>query len=244
MFEAKLPQCHGRIFRFAMSLPLVLGHNASTLIKKILLFCFLIWQAPFVDGEEIALSCETLAIMQASLSDYYAKKYDASIAKLKEADKIEPGNPLILNLIGATYAKKKEFAAAKLFYDRALAEKSDFFPAQFNLGELIFLEARYSEALGYFRHLLQANPNRRDLIQFKIFLCEIQIGDTKGAEKTMKKFGVPIASPAWYFASAIWEAKMGNKHKARELVEGARFIFGQKTTIFEDSFQDVGLDLR
>ena len=221
------------------------GHNATALIKKIILFCFLIGPAPFVDGEEIALSRESLAVMHSAQSDFDAKKYDAAMAKLKEADKMTPDNPFILNMLGAVYTKKKELAAAKSFYDRALAKTPDFFPAQFNVGELLFLERRYPEALKFFRQLQKANPKTEiELLQFKVFLCELQIGNTEKAEKAMRKIWLPTYSPAWYFAMAIWEEKKGNHQKARELVEGARSIFGEKTKMFEDASQDIGLDLR
>jgi len=212
-------------------------------MKKFLLLCLLLSSASFVDGEEVALSTESRIVLQAALAEFDLKNYDGGLSMLKELEKKTPDDPFVLNLIGAAYTKKKDFAAARPYFDHALAKVPNFFPAQFNLGELIFLERRYPEALEFFRQLLKANPNS-ELLQFKVFLCELQIGNTKGAEKAMNEIRYPPDTPAWYFARAIWEEKKGNHQKARELVAGARFIFGLKTTMFDDAFQDVGLDLR
>ena len=196
-----------------------------------------------VYGQVPAANNESRALLQGALVDFEAKKYDAALAKLAEADKKSPDDPFVLNLLGAAHTKKKNFAEAKRYFDRALARQPGFFPAKFNVGELLFLEGRNKEALEFFREMQREDPGN-ELLQFKVFLCEIQLGDTEAAAQVLKAIRYPGDTPAWYFAQAVWESKQGNKKKSREYVAGARFIFGQKTALFEETCQDIGLDIR
>ena len=218
-------------------------HNARALKKSILFVCALIGGAVFLHGEPAPANREGRALVQSAMADFDAKKYDEAIAKLTDADKKMPDDPFVLNLLGAAYTKKKDFTAAKPYFERSLAKLPGFFPAKFNMGELIFQEGRYPEALDFFRQMLRDSPGN-ELLQFKIFLCELQIGNKEGAEKALKAIRYPPDTPAWYFAQAVWESKQGNKKKARDYASSARYIFGLKTAMFEELCQDLGFDFR
>lgn len=203
----------------------------------------LIVAASVVQGQSPALNRESRALLQGALTDFEAKKYDDALAKLTEANQKMPDDPAVLNLLGAAHTKKKNFAAAKQYFDRALAKQPGFFPAKFNVGELLFLEGRYAEARGFFAQMLRDDP-ANELLQFKVFLCELQLGDPDSVTKALKAIRYPGNTPAWYFGQAVWQLKYGNKKKALEYVNGARFIFGTKTVLFEETCHDIGLDIR
>jgi hypothetical protein len=57
----------------------------------------------------------------------------------------------------------------------------------------------------------------------------------------MRAMRYPGDSPAWYYAEAAWEIKQGNPKKARRLLATAREIFGEKTELFDESFETIGL---
>jgi predicted Zn-dependent protease len=151
-----------------------------------------------------------------------------------------PDDPLALNLLGSVQTKRKEYAAARASFEKALAADPAFFPAQFNLGEILFLEKNYPAAREHFQAMRRADPSN-ELLQFKVVLCDIQAGDDESARRVMRAMRYPGDSPAWYYAEAAWEIKQGNPKKARRLLATAREIFGEKTELFDESFETIGL---
>ena len=189
------------------------------------------------------ISRDSKLAIQAALADFDTKNYDAALNKLQVLDTKMPGDPFIQNLLGAAYTKKKDFATAKTYFDKALEKEPDFFPAKFNVGELFFLQRQYAEALAYFQKMLEKDP-RNELLQFKVFLCQLQLGNKDEAAKALKGIKYPGDTPAWYYGQAAWESKNGNNKKALEYVTGAQYIFGLKTALFDETFEDLGIKLR
>jgi len=208
-----------------------------------LILCLFV--VPFAQAQRPApdVSRENQALIKGALADFDAKKYDAALEKLQTIDKSLPDDPFVMNLLGAAYTKKKDYPAAQKCFEKALEKQPDFFPAKFNVGEILFLQRHYPEALEYFEKM-QAVDRRNELIQFKVFLCELQLGDKEAAAKTMKSIKFPGDTPAWYYAQAAWESKNGNKKKAIEYLTGAKYIFGSKTALFDETFDDLGIKLR
>lgn len=189
------------------------------------------------------LTREVQALMKGALQDFDAKNYDDALKKLEEANTKIPNDAFVQNLLGAAYTKKKQYDKALTYFEASLKLQPDFFPAKFNVGELLFLQRRYAEAQDYFEKMLQADP-QNELLQFKIFLCQLQLGQKDVAEKTLKTIRYPSNTPAWYYAQAAWWSKAGDNKKAAEYVSGARYIFGPKTALFDETFDDLGIELR
>lgn len=188
-------------------------------------------------------SREAKAVIQAALADFDAKKYDDALAKLRALDAKMPDDPFVQNLIGAAYTKKKDYAAAQKYFDKSLEKSPDFFPAKFNVGELFFLQRNYPEALKHFRQMQQQDP-QNELLQFKAFLCLLQLGNKEEAAKALKGIKYPGDTPAWYYGQAAWASKNGDNKKAIGYVTGAHYIFGPKTALFDETFDDLGINLR
>jgi len=181
--------------------------------------------------------------IEAVLADFDQKKIDDALAKLAGLEKDFPDDPLILNLVGSAYTKKNDYLAAETYFRKAVKKSPGYFPAMFNLGEIFFLQKKYAEAREHFQGM-RASDMRNELLQFKIVLCDLALDDTDRAKKVMNAIKYPGDSPAWYYAQAAYENKMGNKKKAREYVAGAQYIFGQKTALFDESFQVAGITLK
>ncbi len=188
-------------------------------------------------------SVENKALIQEALADLAARKYDAALAKLQKAAQTPPDDPFVMNLLGAAYTKKKDYQTARDCFEKALAKQPDFFPAKFNVGELLFLQRRYADARDYFKKM-QTPDRRNELLQFKIFLCELQLGDKDAAARTMKGIKYPGDTPAWYYAQAAWESKGNNNKKALEYITAAKNVFGVKTALFDETFEDLDIKLR
>lgn len=220
-------------------------HTWDTLKTPIFILTALLCGALFAGAQTAPpnISKESRTLIQGSLADFDAKNYDAALKKLLDLETKMPDDPFVQNLLGAAYTKKKDFGKAQQCFDKALAKQPDFFPAKFNVGELLFLQRRYAEALDYFEKMQEQDP-KNELLQFKILLCQLQLGQMEDAQKTLKKIKYPSDTPAWYYSQAAWESKNGNTKKAREYVTGARYIFGPKTALFEETFEDLGINLR
>jgi len=220
-------------------------HNHSALKNPLLILAAILTGAVLANAQTAPaeVSRELKLAIQAALVDFDSKNYDAALIKLEAVDSKMPDDPFVQNLLGAAYTKKKDYAVAKKYFDKALAKQPDFFPAKFNVGELFFLQRQYAEALVYFQKMQEADP-RNELLQFKIFLCHLQLGDKEAAAKALKGIKYPGDTPAWYYGQAAWESKNGNNKKALEYITGAQYIFGPKTALFDETFQDLGIKLR
>jgi tetratricopeptide (TPR) repeat protein len=144
-----------------------------------------------------------------------------------------------MNLKGAAYTKKKDFVQARACFEKSLELVPGMFAARFNLGEIEFLQGNYDKALSTFRSMLEADP-RNELLQFKVFLCYLQMKDDEAAQKALAKVRYPGDTPAWYYAQAAWEFSRGNKGLVSDYLSGARYIFPGKTEIFDETFADLG----
>jgi len=185
----------------------------------------------------------TQAAIESVLADFDAKKNDEALAKLEILQKKLPDDPLILNLIGSVYSKKKDYLAAESYFRKAVKKSPRFFPALYNIGEILFLEKKYTEARAHFQ-AMRSSDTRNELLQFKVVLCDLALNDTESAKKVMNAIKYPGDSPAWYYANAAYENHAGNKKKAREYVAGAKYIFGPKTSLFDETFESAGINLR
>jgi tetratricopeptide (TPR) repeat protein len=175
------------------------------------------------------------------LADYGAQKYDEALERLFDLKDNYPSDPLILNLIGSVYTKKLNYQKAEKAFRQALDLEPGYFPAAFNLGDLLFLQQKYGLARQYYE-TMRATDHRHELLQFKVALCDILAGENERAMKVMNTIKYPGDSPAWYYTHAAYEHHQGNTAKAREYIRGAKFVYGpEKTALFDECFQLIGI---
>ena len=188
------------------------------------------------DAEQV----KTMAVERV-LADYEAERCDEALERLEALRDRHPGDPLILNLMGSVYIKKLNYQKAERSFRQALDLEPGFFPAAYNLGELLFLQEKYALAREYYQ-TMRATDHRHELLQFKVALCDILAGETERAKKVMNAIKYPGDSPAWYYAHAALEHKQGNTAKAREYIRGAKFVYGpDKTALFDETFETIGI---
>jgi Tfp pilus assembly protein PilF len=183
----------------------------------------------------------TKASIEAVLSDFDQNKTNEALAKLAVLEKQRPNDPLVLNLVGSAYTKKKNYLAAETYFRKAVKKSPGFFPAMFNLGEILLLQKKYPEARQHFESL-KAQGARHELLQFKLVLCDLQMNDYESANRIFESMQIPGESPARYYTKAVLEKKRGNTSKAREQIEAARRIFVGKTGLFDESLKAVGFN--
>lgn len=175
------------------------------------------------------------------LADYEEKNYDEALARLEKLRDRDPADPLLLNLMGSVYTKKQNYQKAEKAFRQAIDLEPGFFPAAYNLGELLFLQEKYALAREYYQ-TMRATDYRHELLQFKVALCDILAGENQRASCVINAIKYPGDSPAWYYAHAAFEHKQGNTSKAREYIRGAKFVYGpDKTALFDETFQNIGI---
>ncbi len=181
--------------------------------------------------------------VEAIIEDFNQKNYDSAIARI-EAMKPEGADAaFLLNLKGAAFTKKKDYAEAEKAFNQAIALSPGLFAAHFNLGEIQFLQGHYDQALKKFQAMLDADP-RNELLQFKVFLSQLNLGDESAAKRTLSRIKYPGETPAWYYAQAAWEHSKGNKAKVSDYLAAARYLFQGKTELFDETLADLGIPRR
>jgi Tfp pilus assembly protein PilF len=183
------------------------------------------------------------AAIERVLADFEDEKYDSALAQLEELQKARPNDPLILNLFGSVYLKKQNYQKAERSFRESLQNEPGFFPANYNLGELLFLQGKFPQAREHFQ-AMRASDARNELLQFKVGLCDLQAGEIDRAKRVMNAIKYPGDSPAWYYGQAALANKEGDTAKAREYVRGAKYVYGpEKTALFDETFETLGLQL-
>jgi tetratricopeptide (TPR) repeat protein len=173
-----------------------------------------------------------------AIADINQKRFDAALGHLREAERRDPNSGDILNLLGAVYTKMKDYAQARSYFERSLAQEPTFFAPAFNLGELLFLEKQYPQALEAFSKLLIADPDN-ELLQFKIVLCLSLLDRAQDARVLVARMKFPGNSPAWYYARAALEMRDGDPRTARKLLATARVIFPEATSLYDETFETL-----
>ena len=72
------------------------------------------------------------------------------LSKLREADKLDPGNPDINHEIAVLFRNLGDYQRSLTYFDRALSLKSPFPEAQNNLGTLYLVQRKWDKAIACF----------------------------------------------------------------------------------------------
>jgi putative PEP-CTERM system TPR-repeat lipoprotein len=84
-------------------------------------------------------------------------EYDKALAAIAKVEKTQPNNALLQNLKGGAYAGKKDFAAARASFEKALSIQPDFFAAVSSLAIMDVQENKPDVAKKRLETFLEAN---------------------------------------------------------------------------------------
>jgi tetratricopeptide (TPR) repeat protein len=156
------------------------------------------------------------------------------------AEAAKPGQANTANLRGAIYTRQRDWPKAEAAFEEALKLQPDLPMAQFNLGEVLFLNNKYKEARERFQIFINSQP-KNDLGLFKIYLCDL-LGDGKPkAEEFLATLQPNPASPIYYFSKAAEAFVKGDKAAAMEFVGSAYRIYPpDANATFADSLVEKG----
>ena len=147
-----------------------------------------------------------------------------AIKFLEMAEQAKPGQANTANLKGAIYTRQRDWPKAQAAFEEALKLQPDLPMAQFNLGEVLFLNKKYSEARERFQIFVNSQP-KNDLGLYKMYLCDL-LGDQKErADSFLQSLEPSPNSPIFYFSKAAEAFVKGDKAAAMEFVGSAYRIY-------------------
>jgi tetratricopeptide (TPR) repeat protein len=131
------------------------------------------------------------------------KEHDVSSALtvLEEAGHLNESHPDLLYLRGSCHVEQRDFEQALADFSGVLKKASHNSSIHFNIGEVHFVTKRWEDAIKSFkqaRELLGSEPTTlRQLIDFKLMLCEAGLGHREEfealAETNSREQGSPLA---------------------------------------------------
>lgn len=165
---------------------------------------------------------------------------ETAIQFLELAEQAKPGQANTANLRGAIFTRQRDWSKAQAAFEEALKLQPDLPMAQFNLGEVLFLNGKYQEARARFQNFLNSQP-KNDLGLYKIYLCDLLGGNQAKAEDFLRSLQPNPESPIYYFSKAAEAFVQGNKAAAVEFISSAYRIYpADANATFADSLVEKG----
>lgn len=136
------------------------------------------------------------------------KRVFECLTKLDEAEKVFSNSPELLNLRGACQVEFRAFDKAMECYAKADRLAPNQASIVFNIGELKFVTKDWKGCIETFDKALKMigdDPKQLQLarlVEFKILLSKIKLGDLAGAKKLAEKYDFLDDSPYPYYAEA------------------------------------------
>lgn len=90
---------------------------------------------------------ETLGIIYRNIGEYSPDSLNFAIGAFKEAEKLEPSNPVIALELGNIYFSMKMYDEAVKYYSRAVELKDNYSRAEFGLAKTYIEKTEYNKAL-------------------------------------------------------------------------------------------------
>lgn len=163
-----------------------------------------------------------------------------AVQLLEIAEQAKPGQANTANLRGAVFTRQRDWPKAQAAFEEALKLQPDLPMAQFNLGEVLFLNGKYEEAREKFQIFVNSQP-KNDLGLYKIYLCDLLGGNPAKAQDFLKSLEPDPLSPIYYFSKAAEAFARGDKAQAMEFVGSAYRIYPpDANATFADSLVEKG----
>lgn len=195
--------------------------------------------APDPAADPLLMQRRLAMVLRQSTQHYEAGEYQAALDRLASLQGPAGQDLSVLNLRGAILTKLGKHDEAAELFRSILATDPDYFPAAFNLGEVEFLRGNYAGALEVFQGMRRRDP-RNELVRFKVFLCQLLLGQEEDAQKTAKGLIPAGGTPAWYYAQAMIARKAGDEKTAGKHLAVARAIYTESgCRLFDESVAPV-----
>jgi len=181
---------------------------------------------------ESAIPPEVMQKLQEAQELQQRQRFVDALAKLDELEALAPELPDVYNMRGSIYLSPalRDFVKAGEMFSKAEALQPNTLPPRFNLAELLFVKHEWDVAGKAFQKLLDDFPKIpmavRHLVLFKLFVCEVKLGQITAAEKRMKEsFTFMDDTPAYYFSHAVLAFHQKDESSAKDWMLRATGIY-------------------
>jgi predicted Zn-dependent protease len=170
-----------------------------------------------------------------------AEKFSAAEKRIDAVAKADPKAAEGPNLRGVLRMREGRYGDASSQFNEALVRNPKYYPAKFNLAEVALLKGEAWEALRRFQELQVVDPES-EVLQFKIALCYVLVGEDARATETASLIRFPGNTPAYYYARAAGWMKKEDWPRVEHYLESAHKYYDDRQCVyFESSLRAVGL---
>jgi len=168
-------------------------------------------------------------------------KYAVAGKQIDAVIKADPNAAEGPHLRGVLRMREGRYEEAAGQFREALAHNPKYFPAKFNLADVALLRHDAWEALRRFEELQAVDP-ASEVLQFKITLCYVLVGEDARATETASLIRFPGNTPAYYYARAAgWMKKENWPQVDYYLGSAHKYYDAAQCAYFEASLRSVGL---
>jgi len=166
--------------------------------------------------------------------------------EVAKAEAIFADSVALLNLKGSCFVEFRDFERARTIYNEALKLSPESTTVRFNIAEIDFCTKNWQKGHDGFTGLLddidKEQVAMQRLIEFKILLCKLQIGQVDEARKLTDKHGFLDDSPYHFFAKGALAFHDDDTAGAEQWLGRAARIFRRPETLapWQDTLIEYG----
>ncbi|MEA3209752.1 MAG: hypothetical protein QOE70_2809 [Chthoniobacter sp.] len=211
------------------------------LLSGLLLACLFVAQPAFAATDPLDDAPPAyLEALRNAVRNFNARDFPKTIEALDDAERIRPPSALTLNTRGASLIEMKQYDQGAALCRKAVELDPQFYPARFNLCEVLLVQKRYREARELFQKLLDENSGD-ELVRFRILLTWLLEKNDTQARRILDSIPFPGNTPAYYYGNAAWEFAHENAPEAQKWIMRGNWVFKPQITVnFSQPFQEIG----
>ncbi len=175
------------------------------------------------------------------------KRIFECLETIRKLHAIYDGNPVTLNLQGACYVEFRDFKKASKSFDKAKKIDPSSKGMLFNIAEIDFVTQKWAQALEKFKEIKplfdQKNEQRmKDLIGFKIFLCQLKTNQIEQAKATIDQMSYKDDTLLFYYGNAALAYHADQVSEAETWLARGRRVFKNNALInpWQDTLIEFG----
>lgn len=177
---------------------------------------------------------------------FQQKRIFECLDEVGEAEKIFTTSPELLNLRGSCYVEMRAFDKAMASFQEALKITPKNTSIRFNVAEVFFVTKKWQRSHDAFQEILRDIPESNmalsRLVEFKILLCKVKLGQDDEVTILAQKYDLQDDSPYYYYAQASLAFKNEELLKAEQWLGRANRIFRNPNIIspWQDTLVEFG----
>jgi tetratricopeptide (TPR) repeat protein len=171
---------------------------------------------------------------------YLLGKLDDALSTINAVILTDPKKGSAYIMRGAIYSGKADWDQAEKDYQTALAMDPNNQGVRYDLADLKFKQKKFDDARAAFVEIQDYKDSEiRDLIKYKIFLCDLLGGHDDVAGKELDAFNEVGSNASYYFSNAAWSLVHKKPEDARSWLTSASHIYSERKQAIYSSILTV-----